>query len=397
MKRWVKLIIISFIILSSIVFEISGLSTSFGSYYPYIIKPLIWIFIGIIAFFFFKNEVTPNLKYKKDITFYIIVTLLIYYLIYFGLGYIKGFAHNPYDRSINGILNNLWTFIPVLLVKEYLRFYMINNVNKKRILLSALFIALIFALVDLNLYKFDTYFSTRLSTLEFIMHTLIPSVLVNLYLTYIVYYSGYKTSIIYLFFQQISLYILPILPDLEWSLTSIINCTIPFFSYLYINYMINKMDKTLNMKDNKVVDLKSMLAMFTVILLMVAFGLGVFPVQPLVIASNSMYPKIKKGDIVIIQDIDVNDIKKGDIIRYKMDNYYVIHRVVMIAEDKDGLYFVMKGDNNDNVDLYPVRSSMVDGIIKFDIPYAGYPTLIVNKMVNPEREDTVKVDKGRMN
>ena len=103
--------------------------------------------------------------------------------------------------------------------------------------------------------------------------------------------------------------------------------------------------------------------------------------------------------IPLIEDTvsDVNDIKKGDIIRYKMDDYYVIHRVVMIAEDKDGLYFVMKGDNNDNVDLYPIRSSMIDGIIKFDIPYAGYPTLIVNKMVNPEREDTVKVDKGRMN
>ena len=90
---------------------------------------LIILFIGIITFFFFKNEITPNLKYKKEVSFYVIVATLIYFVIYFSLGYLKGFAHNPYDGTINGLLLNLWTFIPVILVKEYVRFYMINNVG----------------------------------------------------------------------------------------------------------------------------------------------------------------------------------------------------------------------------------------------------------------------------
>ena len=81
-----------------------------------------------------------------------------------------------------------------------------------------------------------------------------------------------------------------------------------------------------------------------------------------------------------------------------MDGYYVVHRVTMISENKDGeLEFIMKGDNNNDVDLYPVNESQVDGIIKLDIPYVGYPTLIVSKLLNSDVEDKVIVDKGRTN
>ena len=398
MNKIIKIIILMTIILFSLVFEITGLSTSFGSSYAYVIRPLLWIFIGIITFFFFKNDVLENHKYKKEVNFYVVVTTLIYFLIYFGLGYIKGFAYNPYDGSIKGILLNLWTFIPVVIVKEYTRFYMINNCGKKKILLWAFLISIIFVLTDLNVYKFDSYFTSSLTTLEFILQTFAPSLITNLYLTYISYFAGYKVSIIYASAMQLALYVLPILPDINWATTSILNASIPFFSYIYINYMINKMDKTLKKKDTKVIGVKGWVAMLLFVVLMICFGLGVFPIEPLVIASNSMAPKIKKGDIVIIQKKDVNKIRKGEVIRYKMDGYYVVHRVVMIRRDSNGrLEFITKGDNNDNIDLFAVKESQVAGVAKFDIPYAGYPTLLLNKLLKTGVEDKVIVDKGRVN
>ncbi len=398
MKKQIKLLILIAIILMSTIFEITKTSLIYGSSYAYVIKPLLWIFIGIITFFFFKNEIIENFKYKKEVSFYVVVTTLIYFLIYFGLGYIKGFAYNPYDSSLKGILLNLWTFIPVLIVKEYTRFYMINNCGKKRILLWAFLISVLFVLVDLNIYKFDSYFVSSLTTLEFVLQTFAPSLITNLYLTYISYFAGYKVSIIYASLMQLALYILPILPDINWATTSILNASIPFFSYIYINYMINKMDKTLKKKDNKVVGLKGWAFMILFVVLMICFGLGLFPIEPLVIASNSMYPKIKKGDIVIIQDKDVNKIKKGEVIRYKMDGYYVVHRVVSVSRDSKGkLEFITKGDNNDNVDLFAVKEHQVAGVAKFDIPYVGYPTLLLNKLLKTNVEDKVMVDKGRVN
>lgn len=396
MKKNTKLIILALIILSSIVLEATKISMKLGSSYAYVLKPMIWVFIGIITFVFFKNEKIVNNKYKKEVNFVVIVTTLIYFLIYFLLGYIKGFANNPYDSTLRGIITNLWTFLPMLIVREYVRYYMINNCDQKRILSWTLFISLMFVAVDLNIYKFDTYFETSLTTLEFIIETLLPGIVTNLYLTYICYFAGYKTSVLYALLPQLALYVLPILPDADWSVLSILNSAVPFFSYIYINYMINKMDKTLNHKEVKTVDLKGWLSMIAIVILMICFGVGLFPIEPLVIASNSMAPKIYKGDIVIIQDKDVSEVKKGDIIRYKMDGYYVVHRVVMINEDEEGnRQFITKGDNNEDIDLYPVKEYQYAGTIKFDIPYLGYPTLILSKLLNTNVDDKVTVDKGR--
>lgn len=396
MKKNIKLLVLALIILSSIVLEATKISMKLGSSYAYVLKPMIWIFIGIITFVFFKNEKIVNNKYKKEVNFVVVLTTLIYFLIYFVLGYIKGFANNPYDSSLRGIITNLWTFLPMLIVREYVRYYMINNCDQKRILSWTLFISLMFVAVDLNIYKFDTYFETSLTTLEFIIETLLPGIVTNLYLTYICYFAGYKASVLYALLPQLALYVLPILPDADWSVLSILNSAVPFFSYIYINYMINKMDKTLNHKEVKTVDLKGWLSMIAIVILMICFGVGLFPIEPLVIASNSMAPKIYKGDIVIIQDKDVSEVKKGDIIRYKMDGYYVVHRVVMINEDEEGnRQFITKGDNNEDIDLYPVKEYQYAGTIKFDIPYLGYPTLILSKLLNTNVDDKVTVDKGR--
>lgn len=398
MKKNLKIIILSIIVLTSMTFEVIGMSTSFGSFYSYVVKPLIWIFIGIISYFFFKGDVIPNLKHKKEVSFCVIVTTLIYFAIYFCMGYVKGFAHNPYDYTLKGIINNLWIFVPIVIVKEYVRYYMINNSSQKRILLNALLISILFTLIDLNIYKFGSYFSSSLNAFEFVIQTLIPSLITNLYLTYISYYASYKAALIYTFIPQFLMYVLPILPDLDLATISLLNSIIPFFSYIYINYLINKLDKTLDRRDNKTVGIKGWILMILFIIFMVLFGLGVFNVKPLVIASNSMLPKIRKGDIVIIKDIDVNKIKKGDVIRYKMDGYYVVHRVVLIRTDEKGKReFVTKGDNNNDVDLFSVKEYQVDGIVKLDIPYLGYPTLIFSKILHTDVDKKVTIDKGRIN
>lgn len=397
MKKNVKLLILMLIVLLSIGFEVTRVSLSLGTSYSYVIKPMIWVFIGIITFVFFRNEKIANNKYRRDVTFVVIISTLIYFLIYFVIGYIKGFANNPYDTSLNGIITNLWSFVPMLLVREYVRYYLITNCNQKHILWWTLFISLVFVVTDLNIYKFDSYFESSLSTLEFVMQTFVPELITSLYLTYICYFAGYKASIMYALLPQLALYILPILPDVDWATLSILNSTIPFFSYVYINYMINKMDKTLNRKEVKTVGLKGWLSMILVVIIMVCFGVGLFPIEPLVIASNSMAPKIHRGDIVIIKDDDVSKVKKGDVIRYKMDGYYVVHRVVMIDENNEGKrVFITKGDNNDDIDLYPVKESQYAGIVKLDIPYFGYPTLILGELLNTNTSDKVTVDLGRV-
>ena len=84
------------------------------------------------------------------------------------------------------------------------------------------------------------------------------------------------------------------------------------------------------------------------------------------IDSNSMDPLIDEGTTTIeITPKKEDEIKTGDIISYKITgyDYALVHRVVAIGNDEDGIYFVTKGDNYYKEDPYRVRFSQVEGIV----------------------------------
>ena len=396
MKNNFKVIILFLLVIAISMLEMTGISSVFSSYYAYYMKPFIWILIGVICFFFFQSDRLINTKYKKDVDFIVIVSALIYFLLYFLLGYLKGFSNNPYDISIRGILLNLWTVVPVIISREYIRCYIVNNCNQKKVLIWTLLVSLLFTVVELNFNKMPTYFSTTDNVITFIMQTFIPSLMVNLYLSYISYFSGVTAPIIYALVPHLINFMLPILPGVDWATVSILSCTIPFFSYVYINYVINKWDKLNRTKKIKTVSFKGFIVMVIFLVFMILFGLGVFSVKPLVIASNSMYPKIHRGDIVIIKDTPIEKVKEGDIIRYAIEGYSVVHRVKSIEKDANGnTVFITKGDNNRDIDLYPVKEYQYKGVIIFNIRFVGYPTLILNELINSSASSKVSVDLGK--
>ncbi|HBC85160.1 MAG TPA: signal peptidase I, partial [Clostridiales bacterium] len=108
------------------------------------------------------------------------------------------------------------------------------------------------------------------------------------------------------------------------------------------------------------------------------FIAGLFPYKPVAVMSNSMVPDFYRGYIVISKKIkkdDIKEIKVGDILEYQLESNVIIHRVIEI-EEKDGTrLFTTKGDNNDFPDMKKVEEKQVLGIVKFKIPYAGYPSV----------------------
>lgn len=107
------------------------------------------------------------------------------------------------------------------------------------------------------------------------------------------------------------------------------------------------------------------------------------------ITSGSMWPALKKGDMVFIKGIASKDeIKEGDIIVYKnppstgtgQTSGFTIHRVIEINEDTA----ITKGDAN-NVSDSPVKYNEIIGkavTIKgkpFRIPFLGNIGMLINK------------------
>lgn len=82
--------------------------------------------------------------------------------------------------------------------------------------------------------------------------------------------------------------------------------------------------------------------------------------------TNSMDPFLDDGaNGIEIVPSKPSEIKVGDIIAYqpKFYNGVVVHRVAEKGIDKEGIYFIVKGDNNPDVDPEKVRFEQIKRIL----------------------------------
>jgi len=96
---------------------------------------------------------------------------------------------------------------------------------------------------------------------------------------------------------------------------------------------------------------------------------------PLIVLTDSMYPEIESGDLIICNTVEAADVKVGDVISFfdpaGNGTSIVTHRVIEILE-KDGVtHFRTRGDNNNTEDRETVPADKLVGLYKSRIPKAG--------------------------
>lgn len=96
---------------------------------------------------------------------------------------------------------------------------------------------------------------------------------------------------------------------------------------------------------------------------------------PLIVLTDSMYPEIESGDLIICHTIEGNEVKVGDVISYfdpaGNGTSIVTHRVTEISNENGGLAFRTKGDANNVEDSLLVPEKSLVGIYKSRIAGAG--------------------------
>ena len=84
---------------------------------------------------------------------------------------------------------------------------------------------------------------------------------------------------------------------------------------------------------------------------------------PLIVLTDSMYPDIKSGDLIICKTVDPKDVKEGDVISFydpaSKGTAVVTHMVIEIIDEDGKLSFRTKGINNNTDDRLPVSADKV--------------------------------------
>lgn len=343
-----------------------------------ILRVLIWIMFAIYLLFFYENQHYQDKRLQKQLLYCIGVIYLIYYILYFMIGIRIGFSHNPYNVTVSGMLENIILTIPIFLIQEYVRYYLFSTTKEEQKGILALTLAFVFTFANFNILTDVRYFQSLSGVGYLFLFLLIPYFVKDLMLSFLCNFGGYLVSISYLLIPYLVLYTMPILPTLDPKLVTIFELLALFLLFLITSSLVWK-EKT---KNYHIPSLKTGIVYFVVIIVFLFLGVKVVPENTLVIASNSMYSYIHRGDIVLIQKKPFSSVQKNDIIKYRLDNQYIVHRVVEIKiNGKQEKYFVTKGDNNNEVDLYPVMEDQYEGVVVGKIPYLGYPRLILNDIL----------------
>lgn len=97
---------------------------------------------------------------------------------------------------------------------------------------------------------------------------------------------------------------------------------------------------------------------------------------PLIVLTDSMYPEIESGDLIICHTVEAEDVQVKDVISFfdpaGNGTSIVTHRVIEIVEENGETLFRTRGDNNNTEDKLLVPSANLVGTYKTRIPGAGH-------------------------
>ena len=301
-------------------------------------------FFSILFLGYKKNKRTRDKIHVQNI--YIVVSTLYLITIYLTSNATGTIKNTP------SILNIIYLIL-YMIISEIERYILLNKANKKNnqayiitfsyIILDILVLS---SLNDSNILYLNNYFTI-----------IVIAIIRNCLLSYTSYKFGF-------FFVIYSLII-----------------------YYNISKPLRQEDEeNLNKyKRSSLFYIERFLLVFVIIIILLVSGNFRYSISA--IASDSMYPELRRGDAVIIEKIDktnISSLKKGMIVAFKEEDEIVTHRILTIELIEGKEYIITKGDNNDTKDVTKKAKDDIIGIVRFKIPLIGYPSVEISDIKNKE-------------
>lgn len=342
---------------------------------------LLLAFGSIVLLGYQKDKKT---RIKQYVTRTTISIIIIFFLISYGLGFFVGFLRNAYSLAPSAIVDNLFAPIIIIVSTEILRYVVISsNKDKKHVLIL---VTVLITILELFITLKPINYADFAGLFKIVTATVLPIISKNIVIGYLDYHVGYKSGLVYRLIMDLYIFVMPIVPDLGDYLNSMIGIGLPFIIYIYASRTIseynNGIERSYGKRTLRWFDIPAYLFLVVLICLISGF----FPYFMIGIGSESMTPTIDKGDAVIIHKVSSpKDLKKGDVIAFRLKDKTIVHRLVKIEKVKGTTYYRTKGDANNSVDSINLTFNDIRGKVILDIPYIAYPTIYLTEFLNGEK------------
>ncbi len=337
--------------------------------------------IGILVFITWRlsRGKYSRLRRQREKAIFLIGILSLWIIGYFLSGLVVTFVQNPLMGDMTTAAINMLLYGGGAVALEWVRHRIVLMTGRKRPILAGGVVALsllVFQTVALTLSLSDA-----ISVITMLGAVMLPLVVYHIVQTYLAYTAGFMSMVVYAVAWTILYTLLPIMPKYDWYMVGMSALVLGVLIVLLLDRTRQDVDRPVRMGKRQQGQLANGLFVgFMVVLIL--FMTGVFSYKPVVIMSNSMMPIYGRGDMVVVrQKTPSMKIAVGDIIQYSHDGRIITHRVAELAVDKDVVQYITRGDNSDSNDPWLVSIDQVGGIVQARIPFVGYPTVILNEIL----------------
>ena len=330
-------------------------------------------------------------RFPRDKTYYragtlrmVIISLLSYLIIIYGLGLLIGFVRLPFAHTPLAIIKNIIPVILLIVFKEIIRYLVCKNSSDNRwpvIIITFLYIVLGIII---------EYSYSDINSLEglFILFTvtILPLSFKEILYSYLTYNVSILPSLLIRILMETFIFIVPFYPNFDNYLSAVLGVMYPFIVYNVVSRAIihaEKKDKIIIKTYRKLITYP----VFFILSILIVLISGILRYQLIAIGSNSMKDVYQRGDAVLVYKYKKEDADKvniGDILAYQHNDTVITHRVVDKYYSDGHIAFRTKGDNNKIVDDNVVLDNDVKGIVINKIKFIGFPTILLQEALNKE-------------
>ena len=343
------------------------------------------LFICDLIFFLVLGSEKSNKRLNKIIDFDVFMFLMVFLILYYLFGIIIGYAKSNNYLTLYGLTVFIIPTILKIVFKEHLRKLILTKSGNNKFLIT--YTVLLFIMIDILPALSMLKMSNMHDVFIFIALVLLPSITFNISATYINMKVGYMPVIIYLLIFSLYQYVVPIVPNPSEYLKAIIDFILPILILFKVRKIVNKYsdeDKEIDRNYKKSAIILLIIPIILTIII-IYFVSGYFKYYALAIASGSMNPIFDRGSVVITEQVNekydnYNKLKEGEIIAFKAEKNIVVHRLIRIVNTDNEVYYYTKGDANEEEDNYLIKKENIIGIVRFKIPYIGYPTVLFSEI-----------------
>ena len=354
----------------------------------FVVKINYFIYLGILSavslglFFLLKPDLRKE-RFYTEILLIIIISILFYFAITYLLGFLWGVYYTSFSKTAVGRLVNVCSTVVLVLAIENIRSIFIKNSAYHKEIVYILPLVCAFLEIPSMISNIRMY-TTASDLLNIFLNLLLPCIVKNITLTYIVYKADFRCSIVYQLLFLIPNYFVPFFPNLGDFFYIVFNVIFPIIVLmLVVNVTITKDGKITNSRNLLTKNTLSnigIICMISFILVVLYLTSNMFRFTAFAIGSESMSRSINKGDMVII-DKKPKAIQEMDVIAFKEQGRIIVHRVISVEKKGNTMVYQTKGDANPTPDNWKVYDSAVVGKVKMKISMIGWITVKLSEVI----------------